>query len=76
MSPALSSGYQTALSLCEAGAHVILACRDTVKAGGAVARILQSKVSRLMCEKFSGTKHFFVMIAAPLHCQLFLAIAT
>ncbi len=32
-------GYETALALYEAGAHVVLACRDTDKAEGACTRI-------------------------------------
>lgn len=38
------SGFQTTLSLATRGAHVILACRDPIKAEAAIVRILQIKV--------------------------------
>ena len=40
-------GFETALTLVGAGAHVILACRDAVKAEAAVQRILSKHVGLL-----------------------------
>jgi NAD(P)-dependent dehydrogenase (short-subunit alcohol dehydrogenase family) len=36
-------GYETALALYEAGAHVVLACRDLEKAGNAVTQMRESE---------------------------------
>ena len=37
-------GYQTALRLASQGAHVIMACRDAMKAERAISQIRQSTV--------------------------------
>lgn len=45
-------GYQTSLSLLKAGAHVVLACRDAVKANLAMSRIKQAYVSTISFDLF------------------------
>ena len=41
----LPPGFQTALNLARQGAHVILACRDPVRADQATSKIRQKQVS-------------------------------
>lgn len=38
------AGYQTAVCLAKAGAHVVLACRSTLRADQAAGRILKAVV--------------------------------
>ena len=47
-------GFETALAIAGAGAHVILACRDAVKAEAAVQRILSKHVCTYMHHLLHG----------------------
>ena len=47
-------GFETALAIAGAGAHVVLACRDAVKAEAAVQRILSKHVRMYIDASFAS----------------------
>lgn len=53
-------GFETALTVVGAGAHVVLACRDAVKADAAVQRILSKHV---------GSMYSFQVTANRVNCR-------